>query len=300
MVDEDGGAPDAVADELYAVDPAEFVPKRAELVRQLRAEKQREAAAAVGKLRRPSPAAWAVNQLARRHRDELEGLVRLGDELRAAQDRALGGAGAAELRQAARDRRDAVAALTGAAARLLAERGGGVDAHLPGVTATLEAASLDAGAAATVLAGRLTAELEPPSGFGELPFDLPAVHRPEPPQPESEEPESEEPAEPERAAPDEVEQAERAVAEAARRADDLAAAARAVAARAVQRQRAVADAESEVAACRRRLDEAERRLADATSAAADVRQQVQDADAAAAGAVAELEQAQRRLEQARA
>lgn len=292
MVDEGGDAPDVIADELYAVDPAEFVPKRAELVRRLRAEKQRETAATVAKLRRPSPAAWAVNQLARRHRDELEGLVRLGEELRAAQERALGGAGAAELRQAARDRRDAVAALTGAAARLLAERGGGVDAHLPGVTATLEAASLDADAAATVLAGRLAAELEPPSGFGELPFDLSVVHRPEPAL------EPPEPAAP--APPDEVEEAERAVAEAARRADALAATARAVAGRAADRQRAVEDAETEVAAYRRRLDEAERRLADATSAAADVRQQVEDAESASAGAAAELEEAQRRLRQARA
>ncbi|HEX3623412.1 MAG TPA: hypothetical protein VHT97_13950 [Acidimicrobiales bacterium] len=295
MPDQEPDAPDAVADELYRVDPADFVARRAELVRRLRADKERDVAGRVAKLRRPSPAAWAVNQLARDHRDDLEGLVRLGDDLRAAQTRALGGHGGADLRHAAQARRDAVAALTGAAARLLAQRGGGVDAHLAGVTATLDAASLDAGAGATVLAGRLSSELAAPSGFGGLAVDLPDVVEPKP----------ERDAEPGSATPEpasrdrrDVEEAEQAVAAAGRRAEELAAAARAAAARASERRRVVEAAEADVAARRRQLDEAERRLADAAREAEDARRAAHDADAAAQAADEDLHAAERRLRDA--
>ena len=80
MADEDPDGLAAATEELYALDPADFVGARTELVRRLRAGKQRELAAAVAKLRRPSPAAWAVNRLVRDERDGVENLVRLGEE----------------------------------------------------------------------------------------------------------------------------------------------------------------------------------------------------------------------------
>jgi hypothetical protein len=299
MADDDPGDPGPLADELYDVDPADFVARRTELVRRLRAEKRRDEAARVAKLRRPSPAAWALNRLARRHRAELEALVRLGDDLRAAQSRALGGGGGTELRQAARDRRDAVAALTGVAARLLAERGGGVDAHLPGVTATLDAASLDPDAGATVLAGRLSTELEAPSGFGGPAVDLPDLGSPaDATSPHVAEPEAEPVAEPDPAADKEREDAERAVAAAARQAEDLTAAARAAAVAAAQRRRAVEEAEVAVATHRDQLDEAERRLADARREAADGERLALEADRAAAAAADRLADAGLRVRRA--
>ncbi|MDQ3895954.1 MAG: hypothetical protein M3326_01680, partial [Actinomycetota bacterium] len=77
---------EAVTEELYALDPAEFVTARDDLAKRLKQAGDKQLATEVGKLRRPSPAAWAVNQLARRHRAELEDLVQKGEELRAAQD----------------------------------------------------------------------------------------------------------------------------------------------------------------------------------------------------------------------
>jgi len=52
-------------DRLHAVRPADFVKARDALARALKAAGKREEAAAVGKLPRPTPSVWAVNQLAR-------------------------------------------------------------------------------------------------------------------------------------------------------------------------------------------------------------------------------------------
>ena len=249
----DGSGLEAVTDELYAVDPADFVSARNELVRRLRQAGDRQLAAEVGKLRRPSPAAWAVNQLARRHRSDLEELVRLGELLRAAQDRALGGAESGQLRQAARARRDAVARLTDVATGILAERGGSPVAHAGEVAATLEAASLDAEAGAAVLAGRLSSDLQPPSGFGSL--DLPAVHADVAPQALPPPPELE--PDPHRR---ELEEAREEAAEATRRWEERSAQARAAVDRVGESRRSVRDAESEVARLEELLAEAERRL----------------------------------------
>lgn len=172
-----------VTGELFALDPGEFVAARNELVKALRKAGDRELAGRVAELRRPSPAAWAVNQLARNRREDVENLVGLGRALREAQEQALGGADAQLLRQAGRARRDAVAALADAAVDLLAERGSGADSHTGEITATLEAASLDPGAGEAVLAGRLTSALDPPSGFGD--GDPPPAAHPREPAPKT-------------------------------------------------------------------------------------------------------------------
>ena len=152
-------------DRLYGLEPAQFVGARDELARRLRAEGRREDATEVKGLRRPSPAAWAVNRLARAHRDELGALVELGGVLRQAQESLLAGQDDAELRDAARQRRAAVTRLAELA---------GSPPHRDQVIATLEAASVDPEAAEQVLAGRLTAPLSPPSGFTALAAMMPA------------------------------------------------------------------------------------------------------------------------------
>ena len=249
---------DDVTDELYALDPGEFVAGRNELAKRLRKAGDRERAAGVAKLRRPSPAAWAVNQLVRRHRAEVEELVRLGEALRAAQDRALTGAESGDLRQAGRARRDAVARLAERADRLLVERGGTAGAHAGDVTATLEAASLDAEAGAAVLAGRLATELEPPSGFGL--FDLtmapaPASQpKPKPAPAPAEEPETDERAERARR------EAEEAVAEARRRWEAQVAKAKEAVEKVSGSRKAVREAEVEISRLEDALGDAQRRL----------------------------------------
>ena len=257
---------DAVTEELYALDPGDFVTARNELVKRLKKAGDKQLAVEVGKLRRPSPAAWAVNQLARRHRADLEDLVHKGEELRAAQDQALSGADPGDLRQAGRARRAAVARLVALAETILSERGGAAGTYEGEVTATLEAASLDAEAAAAVLGGRLSAELQPPSGFGAL--DMTVAERLAPPRRSEHEPEPE-------TDDRELEEAREAAAEARRRGEDRSEKARAAIQKVDERRKAVREAETEVARLEDLLADAERRLR------AAVRETEQAEDAAA-------------------
>jgi hypothetical protein len=152
---------------LFELDPAGFVAARDDLAKRLRQAGAKEPATAVKALRRPTVAAWAVNLLARRERGLVEDLLEAGRALDEAQRQAISGKGAAAMRTAGSRRRTALSAAVKAAARLLEGEGGSPDAHLPGIRATLEAASADPdGAGADVLAGRLSAELAGPSGFG--------------------------------------------------------------------------------------------------------------------------------------
>ena len=241
-------------DELYGLDPNDFVAARNDLVKRLKKAGDKPLAAEVAKLKRPTPAAWAVNQLARRHRDEVEDLVRLGEALRDAQDRALAGDDPGDMRQAGRARRDAVARLAERADRLLVERGGAAGAHAGDVTATLEAASLDAEAGAAVLAGRLATELEPPSGFGLFDLTVAPAPRPKPEPAPAHEPATDE--RHERA----KREAEEAVEEARRRWEARTAQAKEAVARVASGRRGVQEAEAEVARLEDLLTEAQRRL----------------------------------------
>lgn len=75
---------DDVAAELYAVKPSAFVAARTAAARSARDAGDRELAAAIGKLRRPAVAAWAVNLLTRDRENGLTQLLVLGEELREA------------------------------------------------------------------------------------------------------------------------------------------------------------------------------------------------------------------------
>jgi hypothetical protein len=245
---------DDVVDGLYELDPNDFVAARNDLVKRLKKEGEKARAAEVATLKRPTPAAWAVNQLARRHREELEELVRLGEALRDAQDRALAGDDPGDMRQAGRARRDAVARLAERADRLLVERGGAAGAHAGDVTGTLEAASLDAEAGAAVLVGRLSTELEPPSGFGLFDMSVAPAPRPKPKPAPAQEPAVSERDERARR------EAEEAVDEARRRWEQRTAQAKEAVARVAAGRRAVQEAEAEITRLEDLLSEAQRRL----------------------------------------
>src|SRR3954452_14051622 len=100
---------------LYGLPPEDFTAERNALAAELRAEGDSAGAAAVKTLRKPTAAAWAVNQLARSEPDLVEALLGAGGELRQAQRQAASGKGAAQLRAAAEAERAAVEALMGAA-----------------------------------------------------------------------------------------------------------------------------------------------------------------------------------------
>lgn len=73
------------ADELYGSDPARFVARRTELVKQARAAGDKALATQIGALRRPTVAAWYLNLLARSGATELDDLIDLGATMRQAQ-----------------------------------------------------------------------------------------------------------------------------------------------------------------------------------------------------------------------
>jgi hypothetical protein len=154
----------AAADQLYAADPAEFTDRRSDLVAQARAAGDKAAARAIGGLRRPTRAAWVVNQLARNDPGAVDRLIRLGDDLRAAES-ALDGA---RLRELSGFRRALLDELTRQA---LAGAGvaGPPEALQEEVTGTLGAALADPAVAAEVAMAQLVKAARPGGfGFGQL------------------------------------------------------------------------------------------------------------------------------------
>jgi hypothetical protein len=153
-------------DELYSLPLAEFVARRDRLARTLREEGERELAAETKGLRKPSVAAWAVNQLARREQPAIEQLLAAGERLRAAHERLLGGGSAEALQRASEEEREALRRLTRSAGPLLAQSGlSSTSTTLERVRETLHAAAVDERVAELVRTGRVTTE-EEATGFG--------------------------------------------------------------------------------------------------------------------------------------
>lgn len=168
-------------DQLYELDPAQFVAARDRLARALRAAGDREAAKAVRGLRRPTLVAWALNQVARARAEEVAELLDAGAAVGRAQAQVMSGGASAELRAATRRRRELASTLARAAADLAGA------AHHDEAVATLDAASFDPEVAARLRRGRLTRELPPPSGFGmgampDRPQPATQLEAPEPPE----------------------------------------------------------------------------------------------------------------------
>ncbi|WP_093078032.1 hypothetical protein [Pseudonocardia oroxyli] len=153
---------EAAADELYGVPPEDFVPVRDELVAEAKAADDKEAAKAIGRLRRPNQAAWLANLLARERGDQLDALLDLAGELNSAQ-RALDGA---QLRALSAQRSKLVGAMAREARRIAAADGHrvteSVERDLRGI---LDAALADPDIADEVRSGRLTRTVSW-SGFG--------------------------------------------------------------------------------------------------------------------------------------
>src|SRR5688500_4583064 len=171
-------------DDLYGLPFDRFVPERQALAKALRAEKRRDEAAAVAALRKPSVAAWAVNQLVRTQGSAIDELYEAGDALRSAQAELLAGSGDARSLRAANEReRAAVDALVERARGLLSSEGQELSASVvQRVADTLHAAALDEAAREQVRGGCLGRELRFVGlGLGESPAPAPAPRAPEAP-----------------------------------------------------------------------------------------------------------------------
>jgi phosphoglycolate phosphatase-like HAD superfamily hydrolase len=155
--------PGPAADELrslYLQPPEHFTQTRDELARSLRERGEREAAQEVKKLRRPSQAAWLVNQLALREPSALEEMLGAGQRLRDVEEATLAGkADAAGLRTAAEGERQAIAHMIDVPQEIAANDGLDVSpATLERVAETLQASGADPELAKRVRAGRLDKE----------------------------------------------------------------------------------------------------------------------------------------------
>ncbi|AGP41851.1 hypothetical protein [Sorangium cellulosum] len=166
-----GGAPppggvvdeEEEVDALYKKPLADFTRARDELAKRLRQAGDKGASDRVKALRRPTAAAWTLNQLARRYPQRMEALLDAGERLREAQRGALGPGGAQGLKDAGQKHRAVVNELLRAAPALFAEggyreKGNPMDRLRDSLLATPTASPSDLELLAR---GRLSGELEP-------------------------------------------------------------------------------------------------------------------------------------------
>lgn len=159
---------EAELDRLYGLSLDEFTPARNELAGRLKKAGQDDASRTVKALKKPSVPVWAANQLARRHADEVGALIDAGARLRSAQEAALRGGAADDVRAASGAERDALRALARLAERVLDDAGRSSSQQtLERINSTLRAAAVDPDAAELLRAGRLPDEVQT-EGFAAL------------------------------------------------------------------------------------------------------------------------------------
>jgi hypothetical protein len=152
-------------DKLFRAPESEFTSKRNELARSLREDGDGEAADWVKTLKKPSKAAWLVNQLASRKPKEVGELLEVGAELRQVQEEMLAGAPDRDkLRDAAASEQRVIDSLLRTAEAIGREHGVGSQI-LTRVGETLQAASSDPDVAEAIERGHLVKE-QRASGIG--------------------------------------------------------------------------------------------------------------------------------------
>ena len=150
-----------MAEDLYALPLDEFTAARNRLAKELGKDGDPDEAARVKALRKPSAAAWLVNQLVRRRKKAAKDLLRAGERLRSAQEKALGGGSRSALEKTVAAEREAVEKLVAEARKIASESGSKAsDASLARVQSTLHAVSLDAEVREAFEAGELVEDQE--------------------------------------------------------------------------------------------------------------------------------------------
>lgn len=167
---------DAIAFEIYSVDPTEFVAARKSAADSAKKSGDRKLATAIGKLRKPTTVGWMVNLLVRAEPESVAELFDLGDDLRDAQGRS----DADGLRSLSAQRQQSIRALSRRAAELAAAHGRSTtEDAVRDVGQTLGAALADPDIAELVRSGRVVTA-ESYSGFGPAVLSL----APEPDEPD--------------------------------------------------------------------------------------------------------------------
>ncbi|MFE2323775.1 hypothetical protein ACFXD5_07595 [Streptomyces sp. NPDC059385] len=153
---------DSLAVELFGLRPSEFTAARDKHVAKARKAGDRQLAAAIAALRKPTLAAWTAGLLARRRPKEADSLVQLGEALRTAH-RTLD---AEQLRKLSHDQHVVIGRLARTARALAIEAGQPVsEPVLHEVERILHAVLADADTAALWAAGRLVKAPDAALGF---------------------------------------------------------------------------------------------------------------------------------------
>jgi hypothetical protein len=155
-----------IADELYGLPPEAFTAARTRHEKEAKTAGDRDAAARIHSLAKPTVTAWLANQLVRSHRSELEPLLELGGALRDATQKLDGD----QLRELSRQQQKVMYALVQQARALARAAGRSMSEDAArALEDTLRAALADEQAARLLLAGHLTDALHSSdfgSGFG--------------------------------------------------------------------------------------------------------------------------------------
>ena len=260
---------------LYEATREEFIPTRDDLVKQARSAGDRELAGRIAAARKPTVAAWLLNQVGREYPDDLTALAELSEALRGAHQQLA----ADRLRALSQQRNELLRVLEDRALRVSRRAGMAVtDQVAEQVREAFTAAVLDPGVLASLRTGRLSAVPGADANAGWPTWDgIPDVAPDKPARP-TRTPSRAPSAPPSKSTKDDEEARRRAAAErrAARRREaeeeaELAESARAEAEQALDeaKQRAE-EADTELAAARSRVEQArfEQRTAKQAAAAA--------------------------------
>jgi hypothetical protein len=154
------------ADELYGLLPGEFTAARNDRAKAAKAAGDKALGAELGRLPKPSVAAWGVNMLVRHRTAEIDQLLELGRTMRAAQEEL----DSDTLRTLGTQRRAVIGAVAKQARILGRELGQSLgEPAVEEIEQTLQAAMADPHAAAAVRCGRL---VRPLTTVGFEPVDL--------------------------------------------------------------------------------------------------------------------------------
>ncbi len=155
---------DEAVNQLYGLQPEEFLDARRRLALTTKSAGEPGLAKAIDSVRKPTAAAWAINQLTRRQPDEIERLVALAASLHDAQERVDGKA----LKELGRERTKLVDELVRCCARTVKEAGGFLSPAVANqVRETFVAALASTAATDAVGSGQLTRALSY-AGFGDV------------------------------------------------------------------------------------------------------------------------------------
>jgi hypothetical protein len=155
---------DGAVGELYGLPPEDFLAARRGLAAQAKADKETGLAKAIESIRKPTAAAWAINQLVRARPADIDRLVELAAGLHDAQEKMDGAA----MKSLGRERTTLIDELVRATAEVARDAGGSLSMPVANqVRETFVAALATTAAAEAVGSGQLTRALSY-AGFGDV------------------------------------------------------------------------------------------------------------------------------------